>query len=98
MHGFKFEREFPHPEDMTVVLTMDDDTEMECAIVALFSVQGREYIALMSTDIEDEEVILYRLIYNSINDFKLENIEDEEEYDLAATAFDELEYYQEDNE
>ena len=34
-------------EEGTVTLTLDDDTEVECAIVAIFPAGDKEYIALL---------------------------------------------------
>ena len=50
-------------EEMTVTLTLDDDTELECAVLTIFEAAGRDYIALLPLDgAEDEEgeVYLYR--------------------------------------
>ena len=75
----------------TVVLTLDDDTELECLIIAIYPVGGKEYIALLP-DVEDnDEVLIYRFIDNGDDsDPEIENIEDDDEYDAAADAFDEL--------
>ena len=47
----------------TITLTMEDDTEVECAILTIFPVDAKEYIALLPLDEEgqnhDGEVYLY---------------------------------------
>ena len=47
----------------TITLTMDDDTEVECAILTIFPVENKEYIALLPLDEngqnETGEVYLY---------------------------------------
>ena len=78
-------------------LTLDDDTEMECGILGVFEVEGlegKEYIALLPLDenLEPNEagdVYLYQ--YNETEDGEpdLGNIEDDDEYEIAADAFDE---------
>ena len=43
-------------EDITVTLTLDDDRELECAIITIFEAGGRDYIALLPLDdVEAEE-------------------------------------------
>ena len=50
--------------DITVTLTLDNDETVECAILTIFPVDGRDYIALLPLDEngenEDGEVYLYR--------------------------------------
>ena len=64
----------------TITLTMDDDTEVECAILTIFPVENKEYIALLPLD----ENSFSR---TADGDPMLANIEDDEEYDAAANAF-----------
>ncbi|MGN0370166.1 MAG: DUF1292 domain-containing protein [Butyrivibrio sp.] len=81
-------------EDDTVTLTLDDDTEVECAIVSIFPAGDRQYIALLPLGGEEEangEVYLYRYVEDENGEPGLENIEDDDEYETAADAFDELE-------
>ena len=80
-----------------ITLTLDDDTELECSIISIFSVEGKEqqYIALLPLDEEGEipeesEVLIYRFIDNGDNEPTLENIEDDDEFEMAADAFDEI--------
>ena len=75
--------------DMTVTLTLDDDSELECAVVAIFPVQDKDYIALLPLGMEDAQEYLYRLKRNE-DDIELENIEDDEEFELVADAYDTL--------
>lgn len=79
-------------EEMTVTLTLDDNTELECVVLAIFEAGGRDYIALLPMEGEDAdtgEVYLYR--YTEKNgEPELDNIEDDEEYEIVADAFDEL--------
>ena len=79
-------------EEMTVTLTLDDGTELECVVLTIFEAAGKEYIALLPLDgneAEDGEVYLYR--YTEINGTPdIQNIESDEEYEIVADAFDEL--------
>ena len=80
-------------EYMTVELTLDNDEVVQCAILTLFQAAGREYIALLPLnedgDTEDGDVYLYRYVETPDGEPELENIEDDEEYEIAADAFDE---------
>ena len=75
----------------TITLTMEDDTEVECAILTIFPVENKEYIALLPLDEngqnETGEVYLYSFSRTADGDPMLANIEDDEEYDAAANAF-----------
>ena len=80
--------------DATVTLTLDDDTNIECAVLTIYPAGGKEYIALLPLDENGEnhdgEVYLYRFVQGSDQEPMLENIEDDEEYEIASDAFDEL--------
>ncbi len=80
-------------EYMTVELTLDNDEVIQCAILTLFEADNREYIALLPLnedgDTEDGDVYLYRYVETADGEPELENIEDDEEYEIAADAFDE---------
>ena len=79
--------------NITVTLTLDNDEQVECAILTIFPVNGRDYIALLPLDEngenEDGEVFIYRYD-NSQESPVLEYIEDDEEYEAVADAFDEM--------
>lgn len=80
-------------EEGTVTLTLDDGKEVECGIVAIFPVGDRDYIALLPLDDEEAaegEVYLYQYFEDPEGEPSLGNIEDDEEYEAAADAFDEL--------
>ena len=76
----------------TITLTMEDDTEVECAILTIFPVDGKEYIALLPLDEDgqnhDGEVYLYTFAHTAEGSPMLSNIEDDDEYNKAAIAFD----------
>lgn len=77
----------------TVTLTLDNDEQIECAILTVFPAGENQYIALLpldeNGDNEDGEVYLYRYREENGNPV-LDNIEDDDEYEAAADAFDEL--------
>lgn len=80
-------------EEMTVTLTLDDGTELECIVLTIFTAGERDYIALLPTEgveSEEGEVYLYRYSESEDGEPTLENIEDDDEYEIVAEAFDEL--------
>ena len=80
-------------EEVTVTLTLDDGSELECVVLTIFDAGKREYIALLPMDgqeAEEGEVYLYRYSEDANGNPSLENIEDDEEYEIVAEAFDEL--------
>ncbi len=84
---------FTDDEVVTVTLTLDDDEVKECAVLTIYEAGGREYIALLpideNGDPEGDDVYLYR--YEEIDgEPTLDNIEDDDEYEIAVDAFDEL--------
>ena len=78
----------------TVTLTLDDDTEVTCAVINIFPAGDRRYIALLPLNEngqnEEGEVYLDRFYEDDKGNPNLENIESDEEYELAAEAFDEM--------
>ena len=90
MKNNSFEYGLQDMNEMTVTLTLEDDSELLCGVVAIFPVEDKDYIALDRLDQEADEVFLYRLKHNDIEDIVLENIEDDEEFESASNAFDEL--------
>ena len=80
-------------EEMTVTLTLDDGTELECVVLTIFEAADKEYIALLPLDgneAEEGEVYLYRYTEDANGTPDIQNIESDEEYEIVADAFDEL--------
>lgn len=83
-------------EEMTVTLDLDDGTSVDCAIITILEVEGKDYIVLLPLDEngenEDGEVWFYGYKEDE-NDTNAEPelfyIENEEEYEKVADAFDE---------
>lgn len=78
-------------EDIVVTLTLDDDQEVDCEILTIFTVGEQDYIALLpqaGCGLPEDEALLYR--YFEEDELpRIENIESEEEYEMVADAFDE---------
>jgi len=70
-------------EEMTVTLTMDDGSEVECVVLTIFEAGERDYIALLPMDgaeAEEGEVYLYRYYEPEGGEPTLDNIENDEEW------------------
>lgn len=82
-------------DDMFVTLDLDDGSSVECQILTIFEADGRDYIALLPLDEngdgnEDGEVFIYRYSEDAEGNPSLENIEDDDEYEVVSDRFDEL--------
>lgn len=73
----------------TVVLTLEDDSEIECGILGIFETEGtgKSYIALVD---DENEIILYRYEELGEDEIDLQVIEDDQEYELVTKTFEEL--------
>lgn len=82
-------------EDMFVTLSLDDDSEIECRILTIFEADNQDYIALLPLDENGEDnadgqVFIYRYFEDADGNPSLENIENDEEYEIVSDRFDEL--------
>lgn len=84
-------------EEMTVELELDDGSKVTCAVVTILTVAGKDYIALLPLNENGEntegEVWFYRYSENPKDpneEPELGYIEDDEEYEAVADAFDEF--------
>lgn len=74
----------------TVTLTLENDEELECEILTIYTAAGRDYIALAPMDESLEGIVyLYRYIDHGENEPELEQIDTDEEYEIASDGFDE---------
>lgn len=82
-------------ETQVVTLTLDDNEEVECAIVTTYEIEDKEYIVLLPLDEngenEDGDVWIYRFVRDTTggNDHEILNIDDDDEYEIAIDKFDE---------
>lgn len=84
-------------EEMTVELELDDGTIVNCAIITILTVESKDYIVLMPLDDQGEnddgEVWFYSYRENPDDPNEepvLDYIEDDDEYEKVAEAFDEF--------
>ena len=83
-------------EEMSVTLELDDGTVVNCAIITILTVEKKDYIVLLpldeNGDNEEGEVWIYRYLEDENDENaepQLECIEDDEEYEKVAEAYDE---------
>lgn len=88
--------ELEDDEEMTVELDLEDGTRVTCAIVTILTVNEKDYIVLLPLDEngqnEDGEVWFYGYSENPDDpneEPELTYIENDEEYEAVADAFDE---------
>ena len=75
-------------EDIDVItLEFDDGEEIECEIMGVFDVDGKEYIALIPND-DTDDVYIYGYKEVGEDEFELIDIEDDEEFKKAAEEFE----------
>lgn len=92
-----FEQPESNDEEMTVTLDLEDGSSVECAIVTILTVNNQDYIVLLpleeNGENEDGEVWFYRYSENENNPNEepvLDYIDDDNEYEAVADAFDEF--------
>lgn len=83
-------------EEMTVDLDLEDGTRVTCAVITILTVLKKDYIVLLPLnedgDNTEGEVWFYRYSENPDDPNEepvLDYIEDDEEYEAVADAFDE---------
>ena len=84
-------------EEMTVEIELTDGTIVNCAVITILTVDKKDYIALLplneNGENEDGEVWFYGYKENpddSNEEPELIYIEDDDEYEAVADAFDEF--------
>ena len=82
------------PEDIVVTIELEDGTTRDFEIVTIFPVDGRDYIALIPIDeneqiIEEEGVYLYPY-RETDGEYYVDNFESDEEYERVSRAYEAL--------
>jgi len=79
-----------HDEEI-MTITLEDGTEVDCAIIAVFPVDEKDYIALLPLDGREEEGEVFLYEFKENNDgIQLLSIESDKEYEAVTKAFDEI--------
>lgn len=85
-------------ESMTVTLTLEDGSELDCEVITVFDYEGKNYIAVVSSQEleeadedgeEDVSAMLYGLGGANWDEMELLNIDDDI-YDKVAERFAEV--------
>ncbi len=86
----------PEEEEMTVELELENGKTVNCAVITIMTVEKKDYIALLPLDEKGEnsdgEVWFYAYSENPDDPNEepvLDYIEDDDEYEKVADAFDE---------
>lgn len=79
---------------ISITLSLEDGTEMDCHVISVFSVFDKEYIAVLPAKIEsedeEEQILLFRYQNIGEDEIEIQNIEDDDEWERAVDKFDEL--------
>ncbi len=77
--------------DVVVTLDLDNGESLDCEIVTIFTLNDRDYIALLPVDQNGEpyqdEVLLYRYSEDEAGTPAIDNIATDEEYDRVGAFF-----------
>ncbi|MBR6700277.1 MAG: DUF1292 domain-containing protein [Firmicutes bacterium] len=76
-------------EENYLTLEFDDGVEIECEIMGVFDVNGKEYIALLPDDGTDD-VYLYGYKEIGEEEFEIIDIVDDAEFEAVAAEFDRI--------
>ncbi len=72
-----------------ITLEFDDDTEVECEIMGVFEMNGKEYIALLPDDGTDD-VYIYGYKEVGEDEFEIVDIDSDDEFEAAVAEFDKI--------
>lgn len=76
-------------ESEVITLEFEDGAEVECEIMGVFDLNGKEYIALIPDDGTDD-VYIYGYKEVDEDEFELIDIESDEEFEAAVAEFDKI--------
>lgn len=86
----------PRYKDLdTMTLSLDDGSRLECLVISVFTIHDKQYIALLpmnndgSVD-EDADFYLYGFQELENEDCALEDIEDDEEFEMVSFYFESM--------
>lgn len=82
----------PDGEDLVMTLELDDGTQLVCAVLTIFPVDGRQYIALLpeGESEEDGDIFFYRYRETPDGQPVLESIERDDEFEAVIDRYDEI--------
>lgn len=87
--GCGHDHDHDHEHHMhTVTLELENGEELECPIIEIFEIDGKEYIALLHP--VEEIAMLYGFKDHEDGSLELTEIESDDEYEAVSEAFNEL--------
>lgn len=94
-HDHDHDHEELEMDDFDVItLTLEDDSELQCAVLSVFDLDDQDYIALLplSEDevLEEKEVLLYRFKELDNEEIEINMIESEEEFERVSKRYYEV--------
>lgn len=86
-------------DDISIVTLDTDDGELDFQILTIFDADKQDYIVLRPTcDVDGtcttDDIFIYRYVLDQYGEPSIENIEDEDEWDMVNDYFESL--YEED--
>ena len=78
----------PGKDEEYITFVNDDGSTEDWPVLGVFEAGEREYIALL--DEQTEEVYLYRYIEPDEDSYDIEEIETDEEFEIAEKVWDEI--------
>ena len=85
----KKKQELEVEEADIITLEFDDGEDVECEIMGIFDVDGKEYIALVPLDGSDD-VYIYVYKEQGEDEFELIDIDDDKEFEKVVAEFDKI--------
>ena len=76
-------------EENIFTLEFDDDENVECVALGIFEVDGKDYVALVPTDEESDDIFLFEY-REAGEEFELIDIEDDDLFDKVAAEFESI--------
>ena len=73
-----------------ITLTMEDDSELQCATLGTFQAGDYEYIVLQPVMEAEGEVLVFRYSEDADGEPLLEEVDSEEEYGVVSKAFEDF--------
>ncbi|MCX7883911.1 MAG: DUF1292 domain-containing protein [Caloramator sp.] len=74
----------------TVILTDEDGVETEFEVITALEVDGNEYYVLYPVnEVEEDDAVVLKLTKNEDGEEMLTTIEDDEEFEKVAAAYEE---------
>ncbi|MDQ0507717.1 Uncharacterized protein conserved in bacteria [Aedoeadaptatus ivorii] len=93
-HDHNHDHQHEGEELDVITLTLEDDSELDCAVIGVFEFEDKEYIALMPLDgdeiDEDASVLIYEYDEIDENEMELVFIEEEDRFNKVAEEFERL--------